>query len=102
MTDYTDAATVRRYVGLEDDDPDPDIEPAVAAANQFATGRDFAPAVADDPSFSLGAKLLAARLYKRKFTPEGVGNFGGDVPLYVARSDPEIRMLLGLDKPAVG
>lgn len=101
MTDYTDAATVRRYVGLEANDPDPDIEPAVAAANQFATGRDNAPP-ADDPSFALGAKLLAARLYKRKFTPEGVGSFGGEIPLYVARSDPEIRMLLGLDKPAVG
>lgn len=102
MTDYTDAATVRLFVGLEADDPDPDVEPAVAAANAFASALDHAPVDAGDPSFALGCKLLAARWYKRKFTPEGVGTFGSDIALYIRRTDPDVATLLRLGYPAVG
>lgn len=43
-----------------------------------------------------GSTMLAARLYRRKDTPDGVTAFAGDSPLYVQRNDPDVSMLLGL------
>lgn len=52
-----------------------------------------------------GAVMLAARLWRRRNTPDGVVAFGGDAALYVQRNDPDVAMLLSLGsygKPAVG
>lgn len=43
-----------------------------------------------------GSTMLAARLHRRKDTPDGVTAFAGDAPVYVQRQDPDVAMLLGL------
>lgn len=53
----------------------------------------------------LGATLLAARLFRRRNSPDGVVAFAGDTPLYVQRMDPDVALLLQLGAnaaPAVG
>lgn len=45
---------------------------------------------------TLGAEMLAARLYRRRATPSGVEALGELGAVYVARYDPDIAQLLGL------
>lgn len=62
----------------------------------------------DDPESARvvrGATMLAARLHRRKDSPDGVATFGAEGPLYIQRNDPDIALLLQLGanaKPAVG
>jgi hypothetical protein len=52
-----------------------------------------------------GATLLAARLWRRRNSPEGVAAFGADGPVYVQRNDPDVAMMLALGdwaRPSVG
>lgn len=43
----------------------------------------------------LAAKMLAARLAKRSTTPEGIGGLSGEGSVfYVARTDPDLKLLL--------
>lgn len=44
----------------------------------------------------LGATMLAARLVRRRNSPEGVAAFGDQGPVYVQRNDPDVAMLLQL------
>lgn len=45
-----------------------------------------------------GAVLLAARLYARKGTPEGIATFGELGASSILRTDPDIGMLLGVGR----
>ena len=52
----------------------------------------------------LGSNMLAARLYRRRQSPDGVVSLGSDV-VGAALGDPDIALLLQIDgntKPAVG
>lgn len=49
---------------------------------------------------TLGATMLAARLYRRRNSAGGVEVYGGDGPAYVRRNDPDVAMLLGLGEYA--
>lgn len=52
-----------------------------------------------------GATMLGGRLYRRKNSPDGVVSFGGESFAYLARTDPDVAMLLQLGawaRPAVG
>lgn len=52
-----------------------------------------------------GAVLLTARIWRRRQSPGGVEQFGGDQVAYVSRTDPDVAQLLGLGRwqpPAVG
>lgn len=52
-----------------------------------------------------GAVLLTARVWRRRQSPGGIEQFGGDQVAYVSRTDPDIAQLLGLGRwqpPAVG
>lgn len=108
---------VKAFLGgsyAADDDPDDAaIASAVRAANavvrqqriaQLADGR--ADWTDDDLADVVqGSTQLAARLFRRRDTPDGVAQFGTDTPLYVARTDPDVSLLLQLGphaKPAVG
>lgn len=54
---------------------------------------------------ALGATMLAARLYRRRNSPEGVATFTQDGAVYVQKNDPDVAMLLGLGSwapPVVG
>lgn len=79
---------------------------AVAAANDLVSS--WKGAGWDSvPRFRQGAVMLAARLYRRRFSPGGLeGYSSGDGGLaYVQRNDPDIAQLLGLGiykRPQVG
>lgn len=45
-----------------------------------------------------GAVMLAAKLHRRRSTPDGTVANEDYGPIYVARSDPDISMLLGLGR----
>lgn len=45
-----------------------------------------------------GTVMLAARLHRRRNSADAVTNDNGYGPMYVARHDPDISMLLGLDR----
>lgn len=52
-----------------------------------------------------GTILLAARLYARKGSPQGIATFGELGASTILRTDPDIGLLLGIGrygKPAVG
>ncbi|MET0995460.1 MAG: hypothetical protein ABWY20_15870 [Mycobacterium sp.] len=69
----------------------------VAAVNRFVRRLPVDPA---DEDVQLGARMLAARLYKRRNSAEGVTPFTGDTIAYVQRNDPDVALLLGLGKSA--
>lgn len=92
------------------------IDMYVAATNALVRGlpvtdkANTEPAPADwaAPDLSaivLGADQLAARLYRRKDSAEGVSVIGSSSPAYVLRDDPDIAQLLQVgayEKPSVG
>jgi hypothetical protein len=54
---------------------------------------------------ALGAAMLAARLWRRRNSPEGVATFTADGAVYVQRNDPDVALLLGIGPyapPVVG
>lgn len=65
--------------------------PVAAAASAAADWNGAA--VAD---VVLGANMLVARLYSRRNSPMGFEQVGGDLAVYVSRTDPDVAMLLGL------
>jgi hypothetical protein len=108
----TTAAAVKARLGIEDDDDDVDLDVIVAAVDGFVRGLPVAQTVAAEVApeswpavLTLGATMLAARLLRRKNSPEGVAVFGADGPVYVQRNDPDVAMLLALgdwSRPSVG
>lgn len=57
------------------------------------------------PNIRLGAKMLAARLYRRRNSPAGVESLGELGPVYVSRNDPDLAQLLCIgryERPKVG
>lgn len=104
-----DAAAVKLTLGIADADDDDVLAPVVAAVDLVvrslpvadkARGLEAWPA-----NVTHGATMLAARLYRRKGSPEGVAAFGADGPVYIQRNDPDVAMLLELGAwagPAVG
>ena len=99
----TSAAAVA--VQLSQDPTDPGtlekLAPTVAAVNEWVDEH----ATSKPQSRALGATMLAARLYRRRNSPEGVATFTADGALYVQRNDPDIGWLLGIGNnapPVVG
>lgn len=50
----------------------------------------------------LGATMLAARLYRRRNSPNGLETITADGVAYVARYDSDIAAMLATDYPTVG
>lgn len=88
-TAWAVTALMKRWHGLDVAD-DADDAPTVEGA----------PPRGDWPAdLWRGAVMLAARLYKRRATPDAIAAADGDFgPMYVARADPDISMLLRLGK----
>lgn len=60
---------------------------------------------APDPDVVHGALLLAARLYARRSSPQGLASFGEFGPGAIMRLDPDVERLLGVGRygsPRVG
>ncbi len=107
---------VRAHLSIEDSLDDDSLSMVINAVNAEVTTW---PVVVDhltipDPvpedwewphPLQLGATLLAARLYRRRNSPEGIAGMGVDGAVYVQRNDPDISMLLKIGnsrRPAVG
>lgn len=105
---------VRRWLKMKADDTDDDdvIGDIVNAVNVFVRGLPVAQRLNADPApeewpatISLGARMLAGRLFRRMNTPGGVEVAGAFGIAYVRRNDPDIAQLLDLGEyaaPAVG
>jgi len=52
------------------------------------------------PRVVLGAKMLGARLWARRGSPQGVASFAEFGPAEILRYDPDIQRLLGLGRYA--
>lgn len=77
------------------------LAPTVAAVNALVPRMATSPADAQ----ALGATMLAARLWRRRNSPEGVATFTQDGAVYVQRNDPDVALLLGISAyapPVVG
>lgn len=104
-----DAATLAHEVltwsALDVEPDDAQLRAVVAATVAFVDGL---PVVVDnggawDDGVLLGATMVAARLYRRRNSPNGLESFGQDGGVtYVSRFDPDVARLLRLSAPAVG
>lgn len=88
-------------------DPDALVTQAVNAANAWVRRQRVADISAEawPDDIELGTVMLAARLYRRRNSPDGVQAMTDAGAAYVARSDPDIAMLLQVGayaRPAVG
>lgn len=52
--------------------------------------------------YAYGARMLAARLWRRRNSPEGIASFTGEGVVYVRRTDPDIAELLRLNSGVLG
>ncbi|KAA1380518.1 hypothetical protein [Aeromicrobium fastidiosum] len=111
-------AGVRKQLHIATDDTldDAALEAAINGVNDtvidFPFVHDFVksidPAASDNvwrPRIVTGANLLAARVFARRNSPEGVAMMGTDGAVYVQRNDPDVAMMLQLGshaKPAIG
>lgn len=96
------AAEVETYLGLPATADAQVVEQAVASANAYVGRLPWLVDQLEAPDVHDGTVKLAARLYRRRNTPSGIEAFGDAGAAYVARGDPEVRMLLRLATPRVG
>lgn len=105
-------------LGVADADATQDalIDTYVGATNALVRGLPVADKANTDPApadwtgpdlagIALGANQLAARLYRRKDSAEGVSAIGSASPVFVMRDDPDVAQLLQVgiyEKPSVG
>jgi hypothetical protein len=105
---------VKAHLGITDDVDDAAITAAVDAVNSMVTSWPVAQVANTDPApaswdaFSRvvhGSTLLAARLFRRRNSPDGVTSLGDGSPAYIARTDPDVAQLLQIGTntaPGVG
>lgn len=103
------AAGVKLQLSLTDTRDDAMVDACTAAANQWVRRLPCADVDAVDWSAHAdvvqGANMLGARLVRRRNSPDGVQAMTDAGVAYVARSDPDIAMLLQLgvySPPSVG
>lgn len=109
MAEHTDSDRVRLWLNLNATD-DPDLVAAVVEAANSVTARYVgevsAETIPSESDASLAATMLAARLYRRRNSPEGVQGVTPDgLAIGIVRSDPDIARLLRIDQfstPQVG
>lgn len=108
---------VKTHLGIQDTTDDAALAGFVDAVNSLLRG-DSIPGATPWPcvygvtadtgwpdSVTVGAVLLAARLFSRRNSPSGVAAFGDLGPVYVSRNDPDVALLLGVGTyapPVVG
>lgn len=113
----TSVEAVKAYLSITDDRDDAMIEPVVVAVNDqveqwhgppsIGSGTDEAPTLVYRPKYCQGATMLAARVTRRRNSPNGVEDYGSDLQgaIYTRSSDPDVAQLLELgryERPAIG
>lgn len=113
-------ARVRHWLGIATTDTlnDSELELAINAVNEMIIGWPCAEAflaglppvderedIAWPWRLATGATMLAAKIFSRRNSTEGVATFGVEGVAYVIRNDPDIAVLLNLGQariPKVG
>lgn len=111
-------ARLRKQVGVTDDTDDLQLEAAINSVNALIVGwpcaeafLDALPPVGERGGIEWpwrlvqGGVLLAARIFSRRNSTEGVATFGVEGVAYVIRNDPDVAMMLNLGQnriPKVG
>lgn len=93
---------VKADLGITDDRDDDRLTGIVGAVNRVVRSWPVSASAVDGtweddaPDALQGARMLAARLFRRKGSPAGVEAFGSEGAAYVMRNDPDIALLLQL------
>jgi hypothetical protein len=91
----TSATAVTEWLKLTGETAAADVAAYVAAVNvKVAVWHDPDPDGTWPPDITLGATMLAGRLYRRRNNPAGLADFAAEGPVFVQRNDPDIAMLL--------
>lgn len=111
----TTATAIKAYASISDTEDDARLSVIVPAVEAVVRALPVCQEFNTDPAtvgwpaaaapIQLGATMLAARLLRRKDSPDGVAAFGDQGPVYIQRNDPDIALLLKLGdhaKPAIG
>lgn len=101
------ADATKAQLSLVTEATDAIVDAAVAAANVYVRRQRCADIDATEwpADVELGANMLAARLVRRRNSPDGVAALTDAGAVYIARTDPDIGMLLQVGSyatPAVG
>lgn len=101
MTQFVTPTTLASHVGA--DPADMWASTVCAAVNQMLAGYPWLEDADGTPTdlAKAGALMLAGRLYRRKNSLGGLETLGDGGVAYVARTDPDISRLLGLDQFAI-
>jgi hypothetical protein len=112
----TSSELVKAHLKVTDDIDDAAIDAAVDAVNDMVRELPICERADTDPApsdwtgpglrrITHGATLLAARVFRRRNTPDGIAAFGDGGTAYVQRNDPDVAQLLQIGnytKPSVG
>lgn len=110
----TTTGKVKALLKIGDAVDDAYIGDVVAAVNDLVESLPVAQALNTDPApadwtgaprIMQGATMLAARLFERRNSPNGVAAFGDGATAYVQRNDPDVAILLRIgpySPPRVG
>lgn len=100
---------VKAHLSIADATDDAAITDAVDAVNAMVRKLPASYGVTGlvpwDDDVTHGAVMLAARLFRRRNSPEGVAAFNDTGAVYVSRTDPDVAALLRIGShtpPAVG
>ncbi|WP_280383359.1 phage head-tail connector protein [Nocardia wallacei] len=105
----TTLAAVKTYLAITDDRDDAAITAVVDAVNDLIASWLPVPGAGTGwpPRHAQGATMLAARVFRRRNSPNGVEDYGSELQgaIYTRANDPDIALLLGLGRyepPSVG
>lgn len=104
MATPTTAAAVAGHLSQDAADPAvlERLAVTVAAVNRFVRRvQNPQPDGSWAEDHTLGAMMLAGRLWRRRNSPEGVAAFTAEGAAYVQRNDPDVAMLLQIGAYAV-
>lgn len=111
----TTVAKVKAHLAIADDRDDETLALVVDAVNDQVVQWCGAPSILNTagdaldyrPKYQQGATMLAARVYRRRNSPNGVEDYGSDLQgaVYTRATDPDVAQMLELgryERPAVG
>ncbi|KQB84940.1 hypothetical protein [Corynebacterium oculi] len=78
----------------------PELTEITEAVTALIIGYKGTPAGSWSADVAFGAKMLCARIYRRRNSPAGVEALGELGPVYVSRNDPDLAQLLKLGRYA--
>lgn len=103
------ADDVSKWLGLKPASVDDQLPVVVTTVNAYVSAlpvvANLDDTTATPASVKQGATMLAARLWRRRNSPSGVEAITEAGAQYIARQDPDLARLLGIDgyiAPAVG